>query len=190
MHPDESFGGCVEVDARNRSTVERVDQGDVASAEFLVGVSDQEQVAAGLLEVHRNDSGDVLDLSQGTDQQRRGDGDVLPLSGFVIPGELVVQAVLATDERCAEGDGGVVATQGCPDQCPQRLGAFGVSPAEVVEDRDPCGVGTGRDAVPQGLVDRGDCHPVGIEVAVVGVDSAGDDQATVRFKVGADNRGV
>ena len=51
--------------------------------------------------------------------------------------ELVVQAVLAADERRAQGDGHVVAGQGRADQRAERLGPVGVAPAEVVQDGDP-----------------------------------------------------
>ena len=51
--------------------------------------------------------------------------------------ELVVQAVLAADERRAQRDGHVVAGQGRADQRAERLRPVGVAPAEVVEDGDP-----------------------------------------------------
>ena len=50
--------------------------------------------------------------------------------------ELVVQAVLAADERRAQRDGHVVAGQRGADQRAERLRPVGRAPAEVVEDGD------------------------------------------------------
>ena len=77
-----------------------------------------------------------------------GDGQALAVVGV-----LVVQAVLARDERRAVGQGQVVARLRGQDQRAERLGALGVAPAEVVEQRDPPGIGADGHAVADGLVD-------------------------------------
>ena len=123
-------------------------------------VPDEEQEVARLLQVHRHAPADVGHLAHRADQERRRDRQALALVGV-----LVVQAVLARDERRAVGQG---QRRGSPcaaqDQRAERLGPLGVAPAEVVEEGDPVGVGPDGHAVADGLVDHAAGHRVGVEL--------------------------
>ena len=72
---------------------------------------DLKQHISRLLQIHGHALPHVGHLPQRTDQQRRGNGDGLPSALRIDVAELVVQAVLAADERRAECHGHVVAGQ-------------------------------------------------------------------------------
>ena len=79
--------------------------GEVRQIAAVAGGDHRDRVAMAL-EVHRHAVAHIVDHRDGADQQRVGDAN--DLAGLLV-GELVVQRVLAADERDAVGHGGVVA---------------------------------------------------------------------------------
>ena len=108
----------------------------MGTAQFVARATDLKQQVSRLLHIHGHALTHIGHLPERTDQQRRGNRDGVFLTLLVPVTELVVQAVLAADERCAQRHGHVVAGQRGAHQRPQRLGTIGVSPAEVVENGD------------------------------------------------------
>ena len=94
----------------------------------------------------------------------------------VFTGVFVVEAVLAGDERRAEGHGRVVAALRAAHQAAQPVWQVGVAPGEVVQQRDLVGVRAHGHHVAHRLVDRSPGHQVGIDRRVkrVGADAQGD----------------
>ena len=145
---------------------------------------------AWLFEVHRDATGNIIDLPQGTDQQGGRNADGLFLSVGVHKAEFVVQAVFSADERSLQGDGDVVAGQGGANERAERFGAIGIAPAEVIQDRDPTRIRSDGHRVPHRFVDRRGGHVIRIEVAVARVHAAADDQSTARIEDGSQDGGI
>ena len=154
------------------------DQAVVRATEFTMRVADQEDHVAGFLRVHCDRFADVIDLAHRTDQQAGRNRDGLLFVVVIKEAELVVQAVFATNEGRAQRDREVLASDRGTDERPKRFGSIGVAPAEVVEDRNLGRIGSDRDRVPHGFVDRRSGHVIRVEVAVVRVHAATDHQPT------------
>jgi hypothetical protein len=104
--------------------------------------------------------------------------------------ELVVQAVLARDERRAEGQRPVVAGAAGLDEVAEVGGVGARAPREVVEDRGLVGVAADGHDVAQRLVDGGQRHAVGVDVAPRGQDAAADGEALAAAEHGRHDRRV
>ena len=134
--------------------------------------AEEDEHVAGRGELGGDACAGVGDVADGGDHQRRWHG----VARAVGAGVLVVQRVLARDERRAVGDGCVVAPVDGGDQLAERRRAARVAPREVVEQRDAVGVGADGDDVADRLVDHGVGHRLGVVEAVPRVDADADGQ--------------
>jgi hypothetical protein len=123
----------------------------VAAAELGGRAADLHDDIAGVLQVRRDDDVCVGHVGDGGDDQRRWNG----VAGTIGTEVLVVQRVLAADERSAVGERRVAA-------CTHRLGQLAecrrpprIPPREVVEQRDLVGIGADGDDVAYRFVDDG-----------------------------------
>ena len=146
---------------------------EMAAGELGLRAPEEQQHVARLGELGRHGSPDVWHVSDGRDHQRRRNG-VAPAVGADV---LVVQRVLAGHERCAVGDGGVVATADRGDQLAERARPSRIAPREVVEQGDAVGIGADRDDVADRLVDDGVGHRLGVVQPVPGIDADADGDA-------------
>ena len=107
------------------------------------------------------DPAGVGDVRDGGDHERRWHRVALAVDADV----LVVQRVLAGDERRAVRPGcGAAPLDGGDELAEGRLAAR-IAPREVVEQRDPVGIGAGGDHVADRLVDGRVRHPLGVVAA-------------------------
>ena len=112
---------------------------------------------AGALEVGRDDRVGIGDVGDGGDDQRRRHAVARAVGAEV----LVVQRVLAADERCAVRHRRLAASGHGDHQIAERGGPTRVAPREVVHQRDRVGVGADGDDVADRLVDHGVGHALG-----------------------------
>lgn len=139
MHLFKDRLGRVHVDLRYRASTEPKHTQQMGTAEFPSRAADQVEWIANFLQVHGDALGHIGDLAHGTNQQRRGNRNRLPLASGVDPSEFIVEAILAADEGRLPRDRHIVTSQRGADQRSERLGAIGVSPTEVVQDGQPLG---------------------------------------------------
>jgi hypothetical protein len=103
------------------------------------------------------------------------------------PGEFVVERIFAADEWGVPCDRQIMATECGAHQGTERLGAVGVAPAEVIEDRDPVGVGSHGNRIAHRFVDSASGHVVGIVITQTWIHATADHQATPAFQSRADD---
>ena len=110
---------------------------------------------------------------------------------------VVLHAVLPRDAGDAVGGREVVEGLVRPDELGELVFAVGgllrpdrVAPAEVVQSRETVERGPHGDRVPDGFVDGGRRHVVGVDVAVAGADAVGDDDALKGIEERPDDGGV
>ena len=139
----------------------------MATGQLDAGRSDQEHDVAGRLQVARHDAVASVDAAEGVDHEGRRDREARAGRGRV----LVVQAVLARDERSAVGDRRLAAAGDGVDELTHRLGAARVAPREVVEQRDAIGIGAGGHHVADRLIDHRPRHRPGVDRPEAGVDA-------------------
>ncbi len=157
----------------------------VRAAHFGFRRPNQVEEVPRLLQVHRHTAAHVGYQAEGADEQRRRDDNVT-VAGMI----LVLQAVLAADERHAIGHGHVAARFGGAHQGAEHLRPVGVAPAKVVEQRDPRRVGADGDNVAHRLVDRVRGHLVRVEVAEPRVETAADGETGPGAENGRHHRRV
>ena len=126
----------------------------MGAAHFIPGFADQIQQITRAFEVHGDAGFDVIDLAEGGDQQSGGDRDGAASTRAVLVAEFIIEAVFATDEGCSISNRDVLTGDGGAHERAEGFRAFGVAPAEIVEDRDAVRVGSDGDAVSDGFVDR------------------------------------
>ena len=139
----------------------------MAAGELRGRLAHQQQHVARLGELGGDAAPDVGDVGDGSDDERRRDGVPPPVGA----GVLVVQRVLAGDERGPVGDGRVVAAAHGGDELAEGARAPRVAPREVVEQRHAVGIGADGDDVADRLVDDGVGHRLGVVQPVPRVDA-------------------
>ena len=76
--------------------------------------------------------------------------------------KLVVETVLAADERHAPSKRHVAASLACAHKCTERFGIVNVAPREIIEERDTGWVRTDCNYVANSFVNRVNGHAVGV----------------------------
>ena len=140
-------------------------EGELAARQVGSCLADDRQSIAGRLEIGRHRTTDVVELAHRSDEQRGRNRDLAGRAHGVGVGEDVVEAILAAHERRRQRDRQIVAGAAGLDERAERLRPPRVTPAEVVEQGDPIGIGSGRDGVGDRLHDPARRHLVGIEPA-------------------------
>ena len=141
----------------------------VRRPEFILRQADEIENVADGLQVARDALPGVRHNRHGRDEQRGRNGD-RSLGRLV----LVVQAVLARDERRAVSLADIVAGLGRPDQSAEAVGLVAVAPTEVVENGRPCRVAANGHGVAHRFVDGARRHGVRVNVGVLRVHAIGD----------------
>ena len=173
---------CVRIRRRRtaRSVRLAVDHVEVRAGELVPCGADLEQDVADVVEVGRDTSVGVGHVGHGGDHQRRWDGVTLT----VVADVLVVERVLAGDERRTVDLGRRAAAVDRGDEVAERRLAPRVTPREVVEQGHPAGIGADGDDVADRFVDDGDRHRFGVVEAVPRVHPDADGEALGRCVVG------
>ena len=179
-----------QIHARDGAACEAIDLREVAASEFVGGGANQQQGIAGFFEIHRDGVFDIIELAERGDQQRTGDRNRLFLAVRVNERELVVEAVLAADERRAECDRRVFAGKSGSHERAECLRPIRIAPTEIVEDRDASRIGSDCDAIADGLVNRRGGHPVRIEITESRIHAAGDRQSSLRLQIRTHDCGI
>ena len=190
VHLSERGFGQLSIHGRHQTAVDLVDQTPVRTAQVVTRDAHLVQQVTGLFQIHRRTIGNVRNLAQRADQQRRRNRNRLSVTLVVGIAKLVMQTVFAADERSLQNHRQILASDRGSDQRAQRFGSVGKAPAKVIQHRNPARIGTHGNAVSNRFVDPAGGHVVRIQIAVQRIHAARHRQAPSRLKQRSNHRRI